>query len=165
MVGGKLKDIKETASDAVEIMREIGTPGVQETFDQIREIAIIGKEIMEVMQTPEWQKNLENIQLISQNFKQASERMERTTKELKETGIIDDTKALIQIAKERIGSFGNGKEGKNGQSITGQDLRELTTAVKEMFESIRDLSREIKVTITESRESGIIHNVKQTEST
>lgn len=61
MVGGKLNDIKETVSDAVEIMREIGTPGVQETFDQIREIAIIGKEIMEVMQTPGWQKNLENI--------------------------------------------------------------------------------------------------------
>lgn len=47
-------------------------------------------------------------QLISLNFKQASERMERTTKELKETGIIDDTKGLIQMAKERIGSFGNG---------------------------------------------------------
>jgi hypothetical protein len=37
--GGKLHDIKETASDAVEIMRELGTPGVQETFDMISEIA------------------------------------------------------------------------------------------------------------------------------
>jgi len=164
MVGGKLNDIKETASDAVEIMREIGTPGVQETFDKIREIAIIGKEIMEVMQTPEWQRNLENIRLISQNFNQASERMERTAKELKETGIIDDTKELVKVVKEKIGSFGGGDDVKGGQNITGQDLRELTVAVKEMFESIKDLSREVKDTIAESRRSGTIQNIKQTES-
>jgi hypothetical protein len=35
--GGKLKDIRDIASDAVEIMRELGTPGVQETLDSVRE--------------------------------------------------------------------------------------------------------------------------------
>ena len=71
--GGKLSDIKETASDAVEIMRELGTPGVQETFDIIREVAITAKEIMETMKAPEWQRNMENIRMISQNFNQISE--------------------------------------------------------------------------------------------
>ena len=88
MAGGKLHDIKETASDAVEILREIGTPGVQETFDKIREVAVIGRDIMQLMKEPEWQRNIENMQLISQNFNQASERMDRTMKELKETGIL-----------------------------------------------------------------------------
>src|ERR671925_864793 len=107
--GGKLHDIKETASDAVEIMRELGTPGVQETFDMIREIAAIAKEIMETMKTPEWQQNMENIRLISENMNNASTRMDRATKELKETGIIDDGKDLIKGINSRIGPSGNSK--------------------------------------------------------
>lgn len=159
--GGKLSDIKETASDAVEIMRELGTPGVQETFDKIREVAITAKEIMETMKTPEWQQNIENIRLISQNFNQASERMERTTKELKETGVIDDAKELIKTAKEKIGSFGGGAEG-GGGGMGMQDLKEVTTAVKEMLESIKGLVDELKVTVSESKRSGTIHNVEET---
>ena len=149
--GGKLSDIKETASDAVEIMRELGTPGVQETFDTIREVAITAKEIMEIMKAPEWQRNMENIRMISQNFNQASERMDNTMKELKETGVIDDAKELIKTAKEKIGSFGG-----------GQDLKEMTTAVKEMLESIKGLVDELKVTVAESKRSGTMHNIEQT---
>ena len=58
MAGGKLHDIKETASDAVEILREVGTPGVQETFDKIREVAVIGRDIMQLMKEQEWQRNI-----------------------------------------------------------------------------------------------------------
>ena len=59
----------------MEILREIGTPGVQETFDKIREVAIIGRDIMQIMKEPEWQRNLENMRLVSQNFNQASYRL------------------------------------------------------------------------------------------
>lgn len=159
--GGKLHDIKETASDAVEIMRELGTPGVQETFDKIREITVIAKDVMETMQSPEWQQNIENIRIISQNFNQASERMERTTKELKETGIIEDTKELIKTAKEKIGSFGG--QGVEGDASVGmQDLKEMTTAVREMLESIKGLVDELKVTVAESKKSGTIRNIEET---
>jgi muramoyltetrapeptide carboxypeptidase LdcA involved in peptidoglycan recycling len=57
---------------------------------------------METMKSPEWQQNLENIRLISQNFNQTSERMDRVTRELKETGIIDDAKGLINVAKSKM---------------------------------------------------------------
>jgi len=156
--GGKLHDIKETASDAVEIMRELGTPGVQETFDKIREVAIIAKEIMETMKGPEWRQNIENIRAISQNFNEASERMEHTTRELKETGIIDNAKELIKTAKNKIDSFG----GEGGQGINGQDLKELSTSFKEMIESVKGLIDELKVTVTESKRSGTIHNIEET---
>lgn len=39
----KLKDIKETASDAVEIIRELGSPDVQESLEKIREVAKTGR--------------------------------------------------------------------------------------------------------------------------
>lgn len=159
--GGKLHDIKETASDAVEIMRELGTPGVQETFDKIREVAITAKEIMETMQSPGWVQNMENIRLISQNFNEASARMDNTMKELKQTGVIDEAKELVKTAKEKIGSFSGGTEG-GGGGMGMQDLKEMTTAVKEMLESIKGLADELKVTVVESKRSGTIRNVEET---
>jgi len=35
----KLKDNRETASDAVEIIRELGSPDVQESLEKLREVA------------------------------------------------------------------------------------------------------------------------------
>ena len=62
---GKLHDIKQTASDAVEIMRQIGTPGVQETMDKVRQTATIAKDVMESLKSPEMVRNKENFRLIS----------------------------------------------------------------------------------------------------
>lgn len=172
--GGKLHDIKETASDAVEIMRELGTPGVRESFDVIKEVAVIAKEIMETMKTPEWQQNMENIRLISENMNNASARMDRATKEIKETGVIDDGKVLIKAIKDKVGSIADSKGQQTGATatttttsgggsgISGQDLKDLSTAIKEMLESIKTLVEELKVTVTESKSSGTMHNIKET---
>jgi hypothetical protein len=167
---GKLHNIKETASDAVAIMREIGTPGVQESFEVIREIAVIAKEIMETMKTPEWQQNMENIRVISENINSVSTRMDKTTAGLKETGLIDDTKELINAVRSKMGSFGGGA-GDNQQSaegggaragITGQDLKDLSTSFKEMLEAVKALASELRVTVVESKRSGTMRNIEET---
>ena len=49
----KLRDIKETASDAVKIIRQIGTPGVFQSFSKIKETATIANEMMQVLKSPE----------------------------------------------------------------------------------------------------------------
>jgi hypothetical protein len=168
---GKLHDIKETASDAVSIMRELGTPGVQESFEVIRETAKIAKEIMETMKTPEWQQNIENFRLITENMNSVSARMDKTTAGLKETGIIDDTKGLINTVRSKMGSFGGG--GADGQQqsaaaagrgggISGQDLKDLSTSFKEMLEAIKALAWELRLTVEESKKSGTLHNVEET---
>ncbi len=171
---GKLHDIKETASDAVAIMRELGTPGVQESFEVIRETAKIAKEIMETMSTPEWQQNIENFRLISENMNSVSARMDRTTAGLKETGIIDDTKGLINTVRSKMGSFGGGGgvgadgqqsaagAGGGGGGISGQDLKDLSTSFKEMLEAIKALAWELRLTVEESKKSGTLYNVEET---
>src|SRR5919202_730266 len=173
--GGKLHDIKETASDAVEIMRELATPGVRESFDIIKETAEIAKEIMETMKTPEWQQNMENIRIISENINSTSTRLDRTTKELKETGIIDDSKNLINAIKSKIGSSspspssgvgmkeGSQRGGATGGSsnISGQDLKELSIAFKGMLESIKALVEETRVMMADSNGSGTVHYIKE----
>jgi hypothetical protein len=155
---GKLHDIKETASDAVEIMRQIGTPGVQESMDKVRETATIAKEIMESLKSPEMVKNIENIRSISENMNEASTKMQDTMKQLKETGVIDEAKDLIKSAKSKIDSFGGSGEG----GISGQDLRDVTTAVREMLESIKGLVDELKITAASSKRSGTIRNIEET---
>jgi 5-bromo-4-chloroindolyl phosphate hydrolysis protein len=174
--GGKLHDIKETASDAVEIMRELGTPGVRESFDIIKEVTVIAKEIMETMKTPEWQQNMENIRIISENMNNASTRMDRITKELKETGVIDDTQDLIKAIKNKMGSSteSTGEQkmvtatagttgGRTSSSgITGQDLKELSSSFKEMLQSIKTLVEELRTTMADSKKSGTMHNIEET---
>jgi hypothetical protein len=154
---GKLHDIKETASDAVEILRQIGTPGVQESMDKVRQTATIAKEIMESLKSPEMVKNIENIRMISENMNEASTKMKDTMKQLKETGVIDEAKELIKSAKGKINSFGGSGEG----GISGQDLRDVTKAVKEMLEAIRGLADELKITVASSKKSGTIHNIEE----
>jgi hypothetical protein len=167
---GKLHNIKETASDAVAIMRELGTPGVQESFEVIREIAVIAKEIMETMKTPEWQQNMENIRVISENINSVSTRMDKTTAGLKETGVIDDAKELINAIRSKMDAFGGGGDGQQstaegGQAragISGQDLKDLSTSFKEMLEAVKALAWELRVTVTESKNSGTMRNIEET---
>ena len=170
---GKLHNIKETASDAVAIMRELGTPGVQESFEVIREIAVIAKEIMETMKTPEWQQNMENIRFITENINSVSTRMDKTTAGLKETGVIDDAKELINAIRSKMDSFGGGGDGQQTAAggaegggaragISGQDLKDLSTSFKEMLEAVKALAWELRVTVAESKRSGTVRNIEET---
>jgi len=154
----KLHDIKETASDAVEIIRQIGTPGVQDSLNNVKETATMVNEIIQGLQSPEIGKNIENFRLISENLNEASTKMQNTMQQLRETGVIDEATDLIKSAKGKINSFDDGGEG----SINGQDLHDVSTATKEMLVSIKDLMIELKVTVASSKKSGTIRNVEET---
>jgi len=154
----KLHDIKETASDAVEIIRQIGTLGVQDSLNNVKETATMVNEIIQGLQSPEIVKNIENFRLISENLNEASTKMQNTMQQLRETGVIDEATDLIKSAKGKINSFDDGGEG----SINGQDLHDVSTATKEMLVSIKDLMIELKVTVASSKKSGTIRNVEET---
>lgn len=154
----KLREIKETASDAAEIMRQIGNPGVIESLNKVKDTAKVVKEIIQDLNTPEMVKNIDNFRKISENMNEASSKMENTMQHLKETGVIYETSELIKSAKGQINSFSDG----GADSINGQDLREVTAASKEMLFSIKDLMNEITMTVASSKKSVTIHNVKDT---
>src|ERR1700687_1230534 len=124
----KVKEIKETVFCAVEIMRQIKTPGVLESFGKIMDTGIIAKEIIDALKTPEMVKNIENFRVISENINEASTKMQNTLKQLEETGIINDTKGLVQSAKSTVDLFS-----------TSRDLHEIGVTLKEMFKSIKAL--------------------------
>ena len=151
---GKLKDIKETVSGAVELMQHLRDPRMQESFGKILDAAMIAKEMIKDLKTPEMVRNIENLRLISENMNQASARMQDTIKKLEETGVINEAKGLVKSAKGAIDLIGE----------NGQDLPQMGAAFKEMINSVRGLVDELKLTVIDSKNSGAVHSIKETVS-
>jgi cell fate (sporulation/competence/biofilm development) regulator YmcA (YheA/YmcA/DUF963 family) len=145
----KLKDIKETASDAVEIIRELGSPDVQKSLEKIRDTAKVGSEIIKSLKEPAMVTNIENIRKTTESFEKTSARIERVTMELKNSGVLDETRETIKSAKNTISYVGDSK-----------NMGETMDAIKEMLRSISALVDELKLTVIGSKESGTIHNIE-----
>jgi len=146
----KLKDIKETASDAVEIIRELGSPDVQKSLENIRDTAKVGNEIIKSLKEPAMVTNIENIRKTTESFEKTSARIERVTMELKNSGVLDEARETIKSAKNTISYVGDSKS-----------MGETMDAIKEMLRSISALVDELKLTMIESKESGTIHNIEE----
>lgn len=153
----KISEIRATAFDAVVIMRQIGNPGVLESLTNVKDTVSKANEIVKMLQSPEMVKNIENFRIISDNINAASAKMESTVKELKETGVLEKTSGLIDSAKKKIESFGEGEE-----SITGKDIQNVVSSGQEMFVSIKDLVDEMKDTISSTKKSQTMTNVQET---
>lgn len=147
---GKLSDIKETTSDAAEIMRQLGTPGVRESLDTAKQITDTVKEIMEIMRTPEWVRNIENMSKMVDKLPDMSGKSD--------DGGIGDVKGLVQSTKKVMDDLS--RDG----GIKGQDLAELVTAFKEMLQSFKVLADELAAAAAESGRSGSIRNAKDASS-
>jgi hypothetical protein len=146
----KLKDIKETASDAVEIIRELGSPEVQESLEKINETAKTAREVIESFKDPAMVTNIENIRKMTESIDSTSTRMEKVVIELKSSGILDETRETIKSAKTTMSSIGDGK-----------NMGEMVDAIKEMLRSISGLMEELKITVVESKKSGTLHNAEE----
>jgi phenylalanyl-tRNA synthetase alpha subunit len=147
----KLKDMKKTTSDAVEIIRELGSPDVQKSLEKIRDTAKVGSEIIKSLKEPTMVTNIENIRKTTESIEKSSARIERVIMELKNSGVLDETRETIKSAKYTISSVGDSK-----------NLGETMDALKEMLRSISALVDELKLTVVESKQSGTIHNIEET---
>jgi hypothetical protein len=146
----KLKDVKKTASDAVEIIRELGSPDVQDSLSKIRETAKVGNEIIKSLKEPSMVTNIENIRKTIESVERTSARIESTTMELKSSGVLEEARETIRSAKNTIDSIGDSK-----------NIGETMDALKEMLRSIAALVDELKLTMVDSKESGTIRNIEE----
>jgi len=146
----RLKDIKETTSDAVEIIRELGSPEMQASLEKIRDTAKVGSDIINSLKDPAMVTNIENIRKMAESFENSSVKIERVTMELKNSGILDETRETIKSAKNTISSVGDSK-----------NVGETMDAIKDMLRSISALVDELKLIVMESKESGTVHNMQE----
>lgn len=150
-MAGKLTEIRETTSDAVSIIRELGSPGVQESLGKILQAANAAKEIMETFKTPEFVKNVENIRLTAESIQSSSIRIENVVIEMKRTGLFEQAREALKSANRTFGTVGESR-----------GLGEITNSLKEALNSITDLVNELKVALATSKRPGTISNVKDT---
>jgi hypothetical protein len=146
----KLKDIKETASDAVEIIRELGSPDVQESLEKIREVAKVAREIIESLKDPAMVVNIENMRKTAESVDSTSAILGRITMEMKNSGVLDETREAIKSAKTTISSVGDSK-----------NVGETVDAIKEMMRSISGLVDELKLTVASSKKEGVIRDAEE----
>ncbi|HJU35478.1 MAG TPA: hypothetical protein VJ695_10180 [Nitrososphaera sp.] len=146
----KLKDIKKTTSDAVEIIRELGSPDVQNSLEKIRDTAKVGNEMIKSLREPAMVTNIENIRKTTESFEKTTASIEKATMELKNSGVLDEARETIRSAKNTISSVGDSK-----------NIGETMDALKEMLRSISALVDELKLTVVGSKESGTIHNIEE----
>ena len=143
----KFKDIRETTSDAVSIIRELGAPGVQDSLGKILETTKAAKEIVDKLKEPEFVKNIENIRLTTESIQEASYKIENTIREIKQTGVLEQTREAIRSANNILDSFSNNK-----------DFAEGTEIMKATLSSIRDLVDELRLIAVSSKKTGTLSN-------
>ncbi|MGI0065588.1 MAG: hypothetical protein ACREA5_01325 [Nitrosotalea sp.] len=131
---GKIQEIKETVSDAVEIIRQIRAPGMQDSLGKILATGVMTREIIEALKTPEMVQNIENFRIMTENINEASTKIQGTIKLLEDEGVLSETKVLAKSVKNTIDLFG----------VASQDMREVSNAVKAMFKSVQVLVSDLK---------------------
>jgi hypothetical protein len=131
---GKIHEIKETVVGAVEIMRQIRAPGMQDSLGKIVITGTLVKEIIEELKTPEMIKNIENLRIITENINDASTKIQDTVKLLEENGVIQETKTLVKSAKNIMNLVG----------VASKDIKEVNTTVKTIFKSFQVLVTDMK---------------------
>jgi ribosomal protein S8 len=147
-MGEKLKEIRETTSDAVSIIRELGSPGVQESLNKILETTKAAKEIVETLKEPGFVKNIENLRLTSESIQDASVKFENTIREMKQTGVIEQARESIKSVNNVLDSFTTNKDA------------EGTELMKATLRAIRDLVDELKLVVISSKKTGILSNAE-----
>jgi hypothetical protein len=150
VMGDKLKDIRHTTSDAVEIIRKLGSPEVQNSLEKISQTTQTAKEIIESLKDPEMVRNIDNMRLAVEAVQKTSIKVESMVLETKQTGVIDEAKEVLRSARNTISSVEN-----------KETLAEVTSAIKEMLLSIRALVDELKITVTSSKKIGVLHDAEQ----
>lgn len=149
-MGQKLSDIKETTSNAAEIIRRFGTPEMQMSLDKIRETAKTAHSIIESLKDPEMVKNIENLRLAAETVNNMSMKAENMVKEIKQTGIIDEASSTIKSVRKTMDS-----------QDAPQNFAEITSAIREMLQSISSLVEELKFTVASSKKTGTLYTAEE----
>lgn len=131
---GKIHEIKETVVGAVEIMKQIRAPGMQDSLGKIMTTGTLVKEIIEDLKTPEMVRNIENLRIITENINDASTKIQDTVKLLEENGMIQETKTLVKSTKNVVNLVG----------VASKDAKEVGIAVKTIFRSFQVLVNDMK---------------------
>ena len=117
------------------------------SIEKIHQTTQEAKEIMESLRKPEMVKNIDNIRLTAEAIESTSKRLENSVLEIKKTQLLEKASETLVAAREALSS----PENKN-------NLSEVTSTVKEAILSLTGLIDEIRLTVSESKKSGLFRS-------
>jgi hypothetical protein len=146
-MGDRLKNLRHSTSDALEVIRKLGSPEVHMSIEKIHQTTQEAKQIMESLRKPEMVKNIDNIRLTAEAIESTSKRLENSVLEIRKTQLLEKASEILVAAREALAS----PENKN-------NLSEVTSTVKEAVLSLTGLIDEIRLTVSESKKSGLFRS-------
>ena len=123
----KLKDIMKSPAKAFKILTELGSPGMMESLEKIKEIATTIQEIEDSLKDAPMLKNIENMNLSSEAMQNVAVNIRTIRSELDAAGIIEEARITSALSKEI------------------QNLTDLTTSFKDIARSVKELMDELKL--------------------
>jgi hypothetical protein len=138
----RLKDITKAPARAIRRLTELGSPGMMESLEKIREIATTIQEIEDSLKAPPMLKNIENMNLTSEAMQNVTENIRNIRSELDATGIIEEARNTSTIVW--MNSTFNKKI---------QNLKDLSMSCKDIARSVKELTNELKLDTNKSAKS------------
>ena len=138
----RLKDITKAPAKAIKRLTELGTPGMMESLEKIKEIASTIQEIEDSLKAPPMLENIENMNLTSEAMQNVAENIWSIRSELDATGIIEEARNTSTIV---------GMNSTFNKKI--QNLKDLTNSCKDIARSVKDLTSELKLDSNKSAQS------------
>ncbi len=117
------------------------------SIEKIHQTTQEAKQIMESLRKPEMVKNIDNIRLTAEAIESTSKRLENSVLEIRKTQLLEKASETLVAAREALSS----PENKN-------NLSEVTSTVKEAILSLTGLIDEIRLTVSESKKSGLFRS-------
>ena len=117
----------KSPAKALKILTELGSPGMMESLEKIKEIATTIQEIEDSLKDPPMLKNIENMNLSSEAMQNAAVNIRTIRSELDAAGIIEEGRITSALSKEI------------------QNLTDLTTSFKDIVRSVKGLMDELKL--------------------
>jgi cell fate (sporulation/competence/biofilm development) regulator YmcA (YheA/YmcA/DUF963 family) len=138
----RLNDITKAPAKAIKRLTELGTPGMMESLEKIKEIATTIQEIEDSLKAPPMLKNIENMNLTSEAMQNVAENIKNIRSELDATGIIEEARNTSTIVG--MNSTFNKKT---------QNLKDLVADCKDIARSVKELTNELKLDTGKSAQS------------
>ncbi len=155
-MGGKLNDIRETSSNAIQIIRDLKNPEVHESLNRVKDITATVKEIVESFKDPSMVKNIENFRLTLESIERISSKIESLRTDTQNSGMMDEISSTIKACRLALDTLNNEGGTKELVSVSRNLISEISSTVLE----IRQLLHTIGNAEPNADVAGIVANVK-----
>jgi hypothetical protein len=132
---GKLHELKETTTDAINIIRELRHPEVQKSLENIKAISSNVNDIVAIFKDPQFVKNIENINNAANFLRESTVAMQNTAAELNKAGTLQEINETIKSVRTVIDSLSE-VQTKGGMIVS---ITNLLVSVRQLVEETQKL--------------------------